>query len=381
VLLALVAHPITSLPLVPTMSDFPVPFLPAHKYHDELIATARAIAQPGKGILAADESLGTIGKRFVNINVENTHENRLAYRKLLFTTPNLKKNISGVITFEETLFDIDPETKKPLIQPLLDAGIVVGIKNDKGTRLLPGTDGEKYTQGLTDLDVRNAKYYKAGARFCKWRAVVKISRNTPSPQAIHETAFTLARYAAISQAAGLVPIVEPEVLMDGDHSLEVCAYWTEKVIAACYSELNKQNVLLEGTILKPNMVLPGADCKNQRSPEECGRATVVALQRTVPPAVPGITFLSGGQSEKQATANLNAMNAGDFGPRPWSLTFSFGRALQGTVLKVWSGKQANVAAAQKTLLEVAKANGDANLGKSNIAAMSDTTLYQKNYTY
>ena len=363
------------------MSDFP--YLPAYKYANELIATANKIASPGKGILAADESTGTIGKRFTNINVENNRKNRRDYRHLLFTTPNLNRNISGVITYEETLFEKDEHGNR-LIQPLLDNGIVVGIKNDLGTRLLPGTNGEKYTQGLTDLDKRNAKYYKAGARFAKWRCVIKISKNTPSQMAIDETAFTLARYAAMSQQYGLCPIVEPEVLIDGDHSIEVCAYWTEKVISACYAQLIKQNVLLEGTLLKPNMVVSGKQCPSQASAEQVAAATVRVLQRTVPAAVPGITFLSGGLSEEQATLNLNAMNKLDLGVRPWSLTFSFGRALQASVLKAWQGKKENIKAAQQALLIRAKANGDANLGQYTGDAASESskaTLYQKGYTY
>ena len=202
---------------------------------------------------------------------------------------------------------------------------------------MAGTDNETYTQGLTDLDVRCQKYYKLGARFSKWRAVLKISKNTPSPLAIQETPHSLARYASICQANGLVPIVEPEILMDGDHDLATCQYWTEKVLAACYKALNDQNVLLEGTLLKPNMVCPGEDYRPKASSADIARATVRALQRTVPPAVPGVTFLSGGQTEEEATVNLNAMNALPLGPRPWKLTFSYGRALQQSCLKAWQG--------------------------------------------
>jgi len=234
------------------------------------------------------------------------------------------------------------------------------------------------------LDERCTKYYKAGARFAKWRAVLRISENTPSPLSIQETAHTLAQYAAICQANGLVPVVEPEILMDGDHTIQICQYWTEKVLAACYKALNDANVLLEGTLLKPNMVLPGEQSKHQVDPSIAAIATVRALQRTVPPAVPGITFLSGGQTEEQASVHLNAMNALDLGPRPWSLTFSYGRALQQTCLQVWQGKKENVAAAQAAFLVRAKANSLAQLGKYTgdaASASSSQSLHVKNYTY
>jgi fructose-bisphosphate aldolase class I len=360
------------------------PFLPTNKYADELRATARTIATPGKGILAADESTGTIGKRFKAINVENNRTNRREYRRLLFTTPGLGQNISGAILYEETLYEKTEDGKTDLIDYLKEAGVVIGIKVDMGTRHLPGTNNELYTQGLTDLDKRCAAYYKRGARFAKWRAVVKIGSGLPSTYAINETAWGLARYAAICQANGLVPIVEPEILMDGDHSIEVCGYWTEKVLAACYKALSDQNVLLDGTLLKPNMVVSGADFKPAASSAEVALHTVRALQRSVPPAVPGITFLSGGQTEEQASLNLNAINAPGLGPRPWSLTFSYGRALQKTVLDVWQGKASNVAAAQQALLVRAKANGDANLGKYTGGAggaSASQSLFQKGYTY
>jgi fructose-bisphosphate aldolase class I len=366
------------------MSDYPIPFFPEYKYRDELIATAKKIASPGKGILAADESTGTIAKRFKEIKVENTRENRREFRRLLFTAPGLNKHISGVILYEETLFDTTEDGKKKLVDFLTEQGIVLGIKTDKGTKHLPGTDDEQYTQGLTDLDQRCEKYYQAGARFCKWRAVIKISRNCPSPLSIQENAFTLARYAAISQAHGLVPIVEPEILMDGPHSLEICQYWTEKVVAACYKALSDNHVLLEGTLLKPNMVLPGTECKNQRDSKTIGRATADAMRRTVPAAVPGIMFLSGGQSEVTATLNLNAINQEP--NRPWSVSFSYGRALQQSCLKAWMGKPENVPAAQKALLQRARANGLANLGQytgeeGGASSAAGQSLHVKNYTY
>ena len=272
-------------------SSYKVPYLPKHKYHDELIATAKLIATPGKGILAADESTGTIGVRLQEIKADNSRTNRRTYRQLLFTAPNLAQYISGCILFEETLFD-KTDDGKDLVQPLRDAGIVLGIKVDLGTKHLPGTDDETYTQGLTDLDKRCASYYKAGCRFAKWRAVLRISESTPSPLAIKENADTLAKYAAICQAHGLVPIVEPEILMDGEHSLAVCQYWTEHVVSTCYRSLNEQHVLLEGTLLKPNMCLPGKQSKGKVSVEDCARATVQALQRTVPPAVPAVVVSS-----------------------------------------------------------------------------------------
>jgi fructose-bisphosphate aldolase class I len=362
---------------------FKVPYLPKNPFEAELIATARKIATPGKGILAADESTGTIASRMKEIKVENTHENRIAYRNLLFSTQGLEQYISGVILFEETLFDKLPDGRL-LVQDLKDKGIVLGIKVDLGTKHLPGTDNELYTQGLTDLDVRCKKYYAAGCRFSKWRAVLRISENTPSPLAIKETADTLAKYAAICQANGLVPIVEPEILMDGTHTVEICQYWTEHVVSACYRSLNEQHVLLEGTLLKPNMVLPGQQCPQQVSPDRAARATVQALQRTVPPAVPGVTFLSGGQSEEQATVHLNALNALDLGPRPWRLTFSYGRALQKSCLRAWSGKKENVKKAQEVLLQRCRANGLAALGKytgdANTKTASEST-YVKGYTY
>jgi len=366
------------------MSSYKVPYIPANKFASELAANARKIATPGKGILAADESTGTIGKRFKDIGLPNNRENRLAYRRLLFTTSGLEQYISGVILFEETLFEQDPSSGKALVQPLKDKGIVLGIKVDQGTKTLPGTDDETYTQGLTNLDVRCKKYYEAGCRFAKWRAVLRISENTPSPLAIKETADTLAKYAAICQANGLVPVVEPEILMDGAHSIAICQYWTEKVVAACYKSLSEQHVFLEGTLLKPNMVLPGEQSGQKVDSATIARATVQALQRTVPPAVPGITFLSGGQSEEDATVNLNAMNALPLGQRPWTLSFSYGRALQRSAIRTWAGKESNVSKAQQVLMQRAKANGNASQGKYTGEAksvMASESSYVQNYKY
>jgi len=353
-----------------------------YKYGDELMATAKAIAAPGKGILAADESTGTIGKRFANINVENNEANRLAYRGLLFKTEGLSEYISGVILYEETLYQ-KYDDGKTFVQQIQDSGVIAGIKVDLGTRELPFFPGEKYTQGLTDLDKRCAQYYEAGARFAKWRCVLKIQNNSITETSIKETAWTLARYAAICQNNGLCPIIEPEILMDGDHSLATCQRMTEKTLAAVYKALADQNVLLEGSLLKPNMVLKGKECPDKTTFEDNALATVTALRRTVPAAVPGITFLSGGQTEEEATMNLNAINAVDT-IRPWSCTFSFGRALQASVLQSWKGEAANVKAAQDTLMQRAKANSEANLGKYTGWAATEAakkSLYQKGYTY
>jgi fructose-bisphosphate aldolase class I len=365
-------------------TPYKVPYVSKNKFESELIANARAIATAGKGILAADESTGTIGSRFDEIKVTNNHENRIEYRRLLFTTKGLEQYISGVILFEETLYDKDPATGALLVQPLKDKGILLGIKVDQGTKHLPATDNETYTQGLTDLDVRCKKYYAAGCRFAKWRAVLRIAENCPSPLSIKETANTLASYAAICQANGLVPVVEPEILMDGAHTLEICQYWTEQVVSACYRSLAEAHVVLEGTLLKPNMVLPGKQSGQKVTAEQAAKATVQALQRSTPPAVPGVTFLSGGQSEEEATVNLNAMNALALGQRPWKLSFSYGRALQKTVLKVWGGKKENVAKAQEALLVRARANGLASVGKytgdANSASASASS-YVKDYKY
>lgn len=350
-------------------------------FKDELIATATTIATRGKGILAADESTGTIGKRFSAINVENTEPNRQRYRELLFTTAGIGEYISGVIMYEETLFQQTADGK-PFVQVLSEAGVIPGIKVDMGTRALPYCPNELYTQGLTDLDKRAPRYYQQGARFAKWRAVLKIQNGYISQTSIQETAWTLARYAAICQANGLAPIVEPELLMDGDHPLEVCQYWTTKILSACYKALVDQEVVLEGTLLKPNMCLPGKQWKGKPDFKANALATVTALRRTVPAAVPGIVFLSGGQSEDEATINLNEIN--QFQNLPWSCTFSYGRALQQSCLQVWKGDDANKTNAQKTLMVRAKANSEAQLGQYKGDATTEAskqTLYEKGYTY
>jgi fructose-bisphosphate aldolase class I len=359
------------------------PYLPECKFKDELIDTAAKITAAGKGILAADEGPSTIGKRLTSIKLENNRANRRELRRLLFTSPGIEKHISGVITYEETLFEKTEDGKKQLIDYLLEKGIVVGIKVDLGTKTLPGTNGETYTQGLTDLDKNCDKYYKQGARFAKWRAVLQISKNTPSPLAIEENAQTLAAYAAICQEHGLVPIVEPEILMDGKHTIEICQYWTEKVLAAVYKALNDRHVILEGTLLKPNMVLTGQDAKVKDSPQAVAKATVTALQRTVPPAMPGVVFLSGGQSEEEASVNLNAINTYP-GKKPWVLTFSYGRALQKSCIEAWKGKPENVEKAQAAFMARAKANGEASIGQyrgSGGVKSSVDSLYEKGYKY
>jgi len=264
-----------------------------------------------------------------------------------------------------------------MVELLQKRGVIPGIKVDKGVVKLPGTDGETETTGLDGLGDRCAKYYQAGARFAKWRAVLKIGPNEPSELSIHQNAVGLARYAAICQEHGLMPIVEPEILTDGSHSIDVCAAVTERVIAACYKALNDNHVLLEGTLLKPNMVLPGAEAPKV-DPRYAAALTVQALRRSVPPAVPGIMFLSGGQSEEEATAHLNEINKLE--GRPWVLSFSFGRALQASVLKAWGGKPKNVGAAQAALLKRAEANGLASLGKAPMEAAGES-LYVKDYKY
>lgn len=352
------------------------------KYQDELIANAAYIGTPGKGILAADESTGTIGKRFASINVENVETNRRAFRELLFTAPGCLESLSGVILFEETLYQKTAQGK-PFVEVLKAGGVLPGIKVDKGTVELPGTNGETTTQGLDDLGQRCKKYYEAGARFAKWRAVLKIGPNEPSPLAIHENAYGLARYAAICQENGLVPIVEPEILVDGSHDINKSADVTERVLAACYKALNDHHVLLEGTLLKPNMVTPGSDSAKV-APEVIAEHTVRALLRTVPAAVPAIVFLSGGQSEEDATVNLNAMNKLK-GKKPWSLTFSYGRALQQSTLKAWAGKDENIRKAQAALLTRCKANSQATLGTyqgdANLGDGAAESLHVKDYKY
>ena len=351
----------------------------------ELSDIAKKIVAPGKGILAADESSGTIGKRFDAINLENVEENRRLYRTLLMTCDeSVKECLGGVILFHETLYQKD-DSGKLLRDYLKERGIAVGIKVDKGVVKLMGTKDETTTQGLDGLGERCAQYKADGCDFAKWRCVLKITDSTPSPLAIHENANVLARYASICQMNGIVPIVEPEILPDGNHSLERCQKVTEKVLAACYKALSDHHVYLEGTLLKPNMVTAGHDCPTKYTPEQVAEATLTALRRTVPPAMPGVTFLSGGQSETSATVHLNAINSSPL-LRPWSLTFSYGRALQASVLQAWKGKKGSVPAAQKVLLHRANMNRlaalgryDPNMEKEGTAA--DISLHVANHQY
>jgi fructose-bisphosphate aldolase class I len=310
----------------------------------ELELTARALVAPERGILAADESTGTIKKRFESIGVESTEETRRAYRELLFTTPCIGDHISGVILYDETIRQAASDGT-PFAQVLADAGVIPGIKVDTGAKDLALSLGEKVTEGLDGLRERIAEYASLGARFAKWRAVITIGDGIPTSTCIEANAHALARYAAICQEGAVVPIVEPEVLMDGDHTIETCydaTVWTLKTV---YAQLFAQHVYLEGTLLKPNMVVAGKSCPMQAGVEDVAARTIRALRTAVPTAVPGIVFLSGGQSEAEATAHLSAMNA--LGPQPWQLSFSYGRALQGSALDAWRGDPGNVEAAQR----------------------------------
>ena len=325
----------------------------------DLESTARALVAEHKGILAADESDGTIKKRFDSIGVESTEENRRAYRDLLFTTKGAEEFISGVILFDETIRQSSADGT-PFPQLLERRGIIPGIKVDKGAKPLANAPGETITEGLDGLRARLEEYRELGARFTKWRATYTIGRGTPSEYCIWTNAHALARFAALSQEAGLVPIVEPEVLMDGDHTIERSFQDTSRVQHAVFTELRDQRVHFEGILLKPNMVLSGYECPEQASHDEVAEQTLRCFRRHVPAAVPGIVFLSGGQTDEDATANLNAMNSA--APHPWELSFSYGRALQAPALKAWRGDAANVEAAQKAFYRRAKFNGAARSG-------------------
>jgi len=329
---------------------------------NDLAAIALAMVAPGKGILAADESTGTIGKRFEGINVENNEENRRAYRDMLFSTRSLGDHISGVILYDETLRQ-KSASGMPFVDVMARSGILPGIKVDTGAKDLPLCAGEKITEGLDNLPKRCAEYVKLGAKFAKWRAVIEIGRDTPSSTCIAANAHALARYAAICQEAGLVPIVEPEVLMDGDHTIDRCEEVTEWTLNALYEALYLHRVVLEHSVLKPSMVIAGKKCAKQAAVEEVAARTVRTLKCTVPAAVAGIVFLSGGQSDEVATAHLNSMNVQFKGKLPWPLSFSYGRALQQASLKAWKGAPGNVAAAQSALAHRSKMNGLASLGQ------------------
>jgi fructose-bisphosphate aldolase class I len=326
---------------------------------DELAATAKALVAPGKGILAADESSGTIAKRFKSIDVESTEEQRRAYRELLFTAQEAADHISGVILYDETIRQSAADGT-PLPKVLDRQGIIPGIKVDEGTTGLPGFPGEKITEGLDGLADRLADYRELGARFTKWRAVIGIGEGLPTFGCIAANAEALARFAGLSQEAGLVPIVEPEVLMDGDHPIERCDRATRDALAETFAALRRHRVRFDGMLLKPNMVLSGSDAPTQAPVEEVARATVACLLDCVPASVPGIVFLSGGQSDQAATAHLNAMNR--LGGAPWQLSFSYGRALQAPALKAWKGEAANGPAAQQAYAHRARLNGAARSG-------------------
>ena len=335
-----------------------------------LIDTTRELVAGHKGLLAMDESNPTCNKRFAKLNIPQTVEARRAYRELIVTTPGLGECISGAILYDETIRQ-QKKDGTPFLKVLIDTGIIPGIKVDAGAKDLAAHPGEKITEGLDGLRDRLAEYFLMGARFAKWRAVIAIGGGIPSRSGIEANAHSLARYAALCQEAGLVPVVEPEVLMDGDHTLERCRQVTEEVLRNVFIQLNCQRVLLEGMILKPNMVLPGLACPTQESVDEVANITVKSLWRTVPAAVPGIAFLSGGQSGELASARLNTMNLRYNSRLPWALSFSFARAIQQPALEIWQGKEANVKAAQQALLHRAKCNRAARRGKYT-AAMEST---------
>lgn len=326
----------------------------------ELESVAQAMVAKGKGILAADESMGTIKRRFDSIKIESNENNRRAYREMLFSTKGIEEAISGVILFDETLRTAASDGT-PFSQVLSRKGIIPGIKVDKGPVDLPEFPGEVVTEGLDGLRGRVKEYKDLGAKFAKWRAVITIGNGIPTYTCLEANAHALARYAALCQEGGLVPIVEPEVLLDGSHTVERCQEVTEQALKVTFTALFLQRVYLEGMILKPSMVVSGKDCPQQAGVQEVAERTIRCLKRTVPAAVPGIAFLSGGQSAERATEHLNAMNA--MGPHPWEVSFSYARALQDPALKAWKGDPANVAAAQKIFYHRAKCNSAARSGK------------------
>ena len=326
----------------------------------DLRATAKELVAPAKGILAADESFPTIEKRFKSIDIENSEDNRRGYRDMLFNTPGLEEYISGVILFDETLRQ-GTSDGTPFAELLSSKGVIPGIKVDKGAKDLAYFSDEKITEGLDGLRERCSEYVGLGARFTKWRAVITIGDGIPTDFCLHANGHALARYAALSQEAGMVPIVEPEVLMDGSHSIDDCFEATERTLAALFMQLEMHKVDLEGTLLKTNMVVSGKDSSSQASHTEVAQRTVEVLKATVPDSVPGVVFLSGGMSDEDSTARLNEMNK--LGTHPWELSFSYGRALQAPALKAWKGESSNVEAGQKALYHRAKMNGLARSGE------------------
>lgn len=327
---------------------------------EELVRTAQAMGAKGRGILAADESTPTIAKRFASIDTESTETNRRDYREMLFRTAAMAEHISGVILFDETLRQNGADGT-PLVEVIASHGAIPGIKVDKGAKPLAGAAGEKITEGLDGLRERLEEYYALGARFAKWRAVINIDRVLPTAHGVRTNAHALARYAALCQEAGLVPIVEPEVMMEGGHDIARCFEVTEFTLQTVFEELAAQGILLEGAVLKPNMVISGLECEARAGVEEVAEMTVRALKATVPEALPSICFLSGGQSDVDATAHLNAMNAGF--ETPWNLSFSYGRALQAAPLKAWAGDNENFPAAQSAFAHRACMNGLATKGE------------------
>lgn len=330
----------------------------------EMEGTASALVAPGKGILAADESFGTIEKRFQAVNLPSTEENRQRYREMLFTTPKLGQFISGAILFDETLRQKAGDTT-PFPEVLRRQGIIPGIKVDAGAKPMAGFPGEKVTEGLDGLRQRLEEYYQLGARFSKWRAVITIGNSIPTENCVVANAYALARYAALSQESGLVPIVEPEVLMDGAHTIERCETVTQKTLKTVFSALFAHRIVMEAMLLKCNMVIAGMECPHQSGIQEVAKATIRCLRRSAPVAVPGVVFLSGGQNEVQATQNLNAVNKA--GPHPWQISFSYGRALQDSALRAWAKDTTKFADGQKALLRRAQANSAARTGSYSAA--------------
>jgi fructose-bisphosphate aldolase, class I len=328
----------------------------------KLTDTAKAMVAANKGLLAMDESYPTCNKRFAQLGIPETAELRRDYREMIVTTAGLNESISGAILFDETVHQ-QLRDGSSFIKVLTDNGIIPGIKVDDGTVLMAGHPGEKITEGLDNLRVRLEEYSKMGLRFAKWRAVITIGKGIPTQACIEANAHALARYATLCQEVGIVPIVEPEVLMDGDHTMERCFEVTEQVLHTVFNQLYTQGVILEGMILKPNMIVPGLDCPNQESIDEVANATIKCLLNTVPAAVPGIAFLSGGQSPELASARLNAMNVLFKSKLPWEVSFSFGRAIQQPALEIWHGEYANVLAAQQALYYRANCNRAARRGE------------------
>jgi len=354
------------------------------QYADELRATAAAMVKPGKGLLACDESTGTVGTRLESIGLENTEDNRRTWRNLLFTTKGIGEFISGAILFEETLYQDDPNGK-PFVDVLKANNIIPGIKVDTGLRpLLCGGEGENWCTGLDNLAERTAKYYAQGARFAKWRTALRINveAGCPTDLAIDVAAQDLARYARICQENGLVPIVEPEILIDGTHDIATTARVQERVLATVYKKIRDNGVLLEGSLLKPSMTVPGVDCPDKSDPTTIAKMTVQTLDRCLPPAMPGVTFLSGGISEEDSSIYLNEINKQDK-KGAFATTFSYSRALQSSCIKIWGGKKENYQKAQDQLLARAKANSEASVGKYKAGSQPsiEESLFVKNYVY